>query len=107
MLSLEFHERIAIPSLLHIGLVVLAANGQNHTVVGQLDQGPLPVRKSLTGIVAAQLDAVNAILTEDPTPQGVIEVEHEAFLALQSQSSLHLLPPILEIVCQFGIDQGL
>ena len=107
MLPLEFHEWIAIPGLLHVRLIILTANRQNHPIVGQLQQGTLPLGEGITRIVATQFDAINAILTEHPTPQGIIKVEHKAFLAFQLKTTLHLLPPSLEIACQFWIEQGL
>ena len=67
----------------------------------------LPVRISLSGIVATQLDAVDAILAQYSAPQGVIQIQHETFFTFQGQFLLDSVPPSLEIMGQLGIEECL
>ena len=107
VLALEHHRRVFVPCLLHVGFIVLAAHRQDHACRRELRQGFLPHVVGLAGIVPAQRDAIDAVLAQDPTPQGIVQIQDKALLALERHLVLDALPPGLEITRQPRIEQRL
>ncbi len=60
--------------------VVLAAHRKNHPAARQLRGITLEGEKRLAaGAALAELDTVDAVITDHTAPQGVVQIEYQAF----------------------------
>ena len=82
VLRLQHHVGVRLEHLVNIGGVILRVDCQDDTLPIVLHQRFLELAEHTAGIGAAQHDARNAVLAHDSAPEGVVQVEHQAFARL-------------------------
>ena len=107
MLLLQHQERVLLPGFEDILLIVFRTDGKDDAALAQLHKCLLEVKEGLPRIVTTNLDAVDAILAEHAAPEGVVKVEHKAFLALQGYAFHLTSEPSLERLVQRRIQSHL
>src|SRR5207249_3449630 len=81
MRALEDHRRVTLEHGQSIIDVVLAAHGEKDATSPESLQLALKCDEGVPGRVSTELDAVNSIFADHPTPQCVVQVEDDALAA--------------------------
>ena len=97
--------RVALPHLEHVGLVVLAAHGQDHPRAGQFADALLEEEVGIARIVAADADALGALFAQHTAPQRIVEVEYKALAPLHEGRPALRGEPVPEIGLQPWADR--
>ena len=107
MLLPKHRVRVLAPQLPHVFEVVFAADGQYYPLSPQLQQLLLEKKERLAGVVASERYAANAVFAQHSSPQRIIQVERQAFFALQLNGLYLRGKPFPKIVGESRIQRHL
>ena len=97
MRTLESATGMTVEHFEHVGFVILRAKRNQDSALEQVQHGGVKIRIHLARILhAVELDPVDTVFADDPSPQGVIAVEDQALLgtSFERASNAGKLPGI-------------
>ena len=94
MLWLDEHKRIFFEYLVHICFVVSTIDRENNAAIKKLQKRPLEFTVRVARIFMSEGNTEGPRLTNNPAPERIVEVEHQA-LADDTASRSYKREPLL------------